>query len=171
MSDSVILAARLVTAYIGLGSNLQQPQQQVLRALKTLSELSLSRLLRRSPLYRTAPLGVPGQPDYVNAAALLETALGPLDLLDQLQRIEHEMGRRRDGVRWGARIIDLDLLLYDDRQMDHPRLQLPHPELHRRAFVLVPLADIAPADLKVPGQGALQELCAVCDTRQVTPIA
>ena len=167
----MIRTARSVAAYIGLGSNLQLPQQQVLRALKALSEVPFSRLLRRSPLYRTAPLGAPGQPDYVNAAALLETGLGPLDLLDHLQRIEHEMGRRRNGVRWGARVIDLDLLLYDDRQMDHPRLQLPHPELHRRAFVLIPLADIAPADLKIPGQGPLQELCAGCDTGEVAPIA
>ncbi len=159
------------SAYIGLGSNLRQPQRQVLGALEALSELPRTQLQRQSPLYHSPPLGVPGQPDYVNAAALLETALQPLELLDQLQCIEHEMGRRRDGERWGPRVIDLDLLLYGEQRMDHPRLQLPHPELHKRAFVLIPLADIAPTGLEIPGQGSLQALLANSDRRGVMPIA
>jgi len=156
-------AEAAVTAYVGLGANLADPRRQLLSALGHLRDLPRCRLCDHSPLYRTPPLGVPGQPDYVNAVARLQTTLAPLALLDRLQDIEARMGRVRDGVRWGPRVIDLDLLLFGDLSLQHPRLQLPHPEMRHRAFVLVPLADLAPADLAIPGQGPLAGLLEACD--------
>ncbi|HXH03734.1 MAG TPA: 2-amino-4-hydroxy-6-hydroxymethyldihydropteridine diphosphokinase [Candidatus Competibacteraceae bacterium] len=150
-----------VLAYIGLGANLEAPRRQVEAALEELAALPDSRLLARSPLYRSTPLGGPeGQPDYVNAAAAIETTLPPYALLDALQAIEQAHGRVRT-VRWGPRTLDLDLLLYGDLVQDDPRLILPHPRLHERAFVLYPLHDIAPA-LVVPGRGTLAELLERC---------
>lgn len=155
-------------AYVGLGANLDDPAGQLRRALKALSNLPACRLLRHSSLYRTPPLGPPGQPDYVNAAALLETELTPLELLDALQGIERAQGRRRDGERWGPRTLDLDLLLFGSRVLDSERLRLPHPQMHRRAFVLIPLAEIAPADLRIPGAGVLGELLRECNREGIT---
>jgi 2-amino-4-hydroxy-6-hydroxymethyldihydropteridine diphosphokinase len=143
--------------YIGLGSNLEGPRGQVERALEELAGLPQSRLLRHSRLYRSAPLGPEGQPDYINAVAALETALSPLDLLDELQRIETLHGRVR-GERWGARTLDLDLLLFGEERIELPRLKVPHPEMANRAFVLIPLAEIAPAGLVIPGLGSLDRL-------------
>ncbi len=140
-------------ACIGLGSNLDDPVRQVDSALSELADLPLTRLLRHSSLYRSAPMGPADQPDYVNAAALLETALEPLELLDALQAIEAAHGRRR-AQRWGPRTLDLDLLVYADLRLDHPRLVLPHPGIGERAFVLVPMAEIVP-DMMIPGVGAL----------------
>lgn len=145
-----------VEAFIGLGSNLERPVEQVRAALLELARLPRSRLLRRSPLYRSAPQGGPAQPDFVNAVALLETGLDPLPLLDALQAIEQRHGRVR-AERWGPRTLDLDLLLYGDRTIDDERLRVPHARLHERAFVLVPLHDIAP-DLVLPGLGPV-DLC------------
>ncbi len=147
---------RSVTAYIGLGSNLEDPVQQVQRALVELAAIPATRLLRQSSLYRSPPLGPPDQPDYINAVAELSTTLQPLELLDELQHIENAHGRVR-GIRWGARTLDLDLLLYGDRRIDESRLILPHPGLALRAFVLVPLLEIAPA-LDVPGVGPVKLL-------------
>lgn len=157
-------------AYIGIGSNLRDPLRQVHKALRALAELPVSRLLEQSSCYRTTPLGPPGQSDYVNAAALLETELGPLELLDALQAVERSHGRSRGGKRWGPRTLDLDLLLYGGRTMASERLRLPHPEMHRRGFVLVPLADIAPATLPIPGAGRLQELLLACDNTGIVPL-
>lgn len=157
-------------AYVGLGSNLQDPGRQVSSALDALAGVPYSHLRRRSRLYCTPPLGPPGQPDYVNAAALLDTGLSPLELLDALQALERSRGRRGGGERWGPRTLDLDLLLFSDRIMNSERLCLPHPEMHRRAFVLVPLADIAPPDLLVPGKGVLNELLQACDCSCVVPL-
>ena len=157
-------------AYIALGGNLQDPTSQVSSALDALGSIPRSRLEARSALYRTAPMGAPGQPDYINAAARLVTDLEHLALLDQLLGIEQRMGRQRDGSRWGPRVIDLDLLLYDQRRLDHPRLSLPHPELHNRAFVLIPLADVAPSDLRIPGQNSLGELVKSFDRDSVTVV-
>lgn len=140
-------------ACIGLGSNLDDPVRQVDSALSELADLPLTRLLRHSSLYRSAPMGPADQPDYVNAAALLETALEPLELLDALQAIEAAHGRRRM-LRWGPRTLDLDLLAYGDLSLAHPRLVLPHPGIGERAFVLVPMAEIVP-DMMIPGVGAL----------------
>jgi len=146
-----------VTAYVGLGANLQDPAAQVRRALDELASIPHSRLLSRSHLYKSPPLGPAGQPDYVNAVAALETTRAPLEFLAELRAIETRHGRQRDGTRWGPRTLDLDILLYGDRVMDTPELTLPHPGLHERAFVLYPLFDVAP-ELVVPGRGSVREL-------------
>jgi len=159
-----------VTAYIGLGANLDGPQRQVERAIAELAVLPDSRLVAVSTLYRTAPVGPGAQPDYVNAAARLSTRLDPVALLTALQGIERAHGRVRDGTRWGPRTLDLDLLLYDDLRCDLPGLNLPHPELHRRAFVLVPLLDIAPPGLRVPGRGRLEDLARALPQNDIVPL-
>lgn len=158
------------TAYIGLGANLDDPVRQVREALAQLAALPRTELLARSPLYRTAPVGPPGQPDYVNAVARLVTELSPQALLDALQAIERLHGRRRDGIRWGPRTLDLDILLYGALRLDAPGLRIPHPEMTRRAFVLVPLADVAPAGLPIPGAGCLSELLSRCDREGIEPL-
>ena len=138
-------------AFIALGANLADPAHQIRAALESLSRLPDSRLLRASSLYRTAPVGVAGQPDFINAVALVETTLAPRDLLAALFAIEAEFGRRRD-YHNAPRTLDLDLLLYDDLVLDGAELQLPHPRMHLRAFVLAPLLEIAPASI-IPGRG------------------
>jgi len=150
-------------AYIGLGSNLADPRAQVERALQSLARLPQTRLLRSSRLYRSAPWGVLDQPEFINAAAALDTALSPHDLMQALLGIEREAGRDRGGERWGPRILDLDLLQYGALRLAEPGLQLPHPHLHERAFVLLPLAEIAP-HLDVPGRGPISALLANIDT-------
>ncbi len=147
----------LVSAWIGLGSNLDDPRGQLRRAAAALAELPQSRLVALSGHYGSSPLGPQDQPDYVNAAARLDTALEPLALLDALQAIENAQGRVR-ARRWGERTLDLDLLLYGRQRIDLPRLQVPHPGLPQRAFVLCPLAEIAGEGLPVPGFGRLGEL-------------
>lgn len=146
-----------VTAYVGLGANLDDPAAQVRRAFNELGELPGTRLTARSPLYRTPPLGPPVQPDYVNAVAALSTELAPLELLAALRAIEKKHGRVRDDTRWGPRTLDLDLLLFGELVLDSPELTLPHPGLHVRAFVLYPLVDVAPA-LVIPGRGSARGL-------------
>jgi 2-amino-4-hydroxy-6-hydroxymethyldihydropteridine diphosphokinase len=121
-----------------------------------LEALSGTRVRRRSSLYRTAPVGEPDQPDFINAVVQIETTLDPLELLAGLLAIERRHGRVRNS-RNAPRTLDLDLLLYDDRTMDAPGLQLPHPRMHERAFVLLPLAEIAP-DLSIPGRGLVAAL-------------
>ena len=138
-------------AYIALGANLDDPLGQLRAALDTLAALPGSRLLRASSFYRTAPVGAPGQPDYLNAVAALETTLAPETLLAALLAIEHDFGRQR-AYRNAPRTLDLDLLLHDAQSIDTPRLSLPHPRMHLRAFVLVPLCEIAP-DCRIPGRG------------------
>ncbi len=152
----------MMEAYIGLGSNLGEPRGQIERALDALRKLPLTALLRCSPLYRNPALD-PGQPDYVNGVAALETALPPLALLQRLQAIEREQGRERQ-VRWGPRTLDLDILLYGDEVMEHPLLVLPHPRIAERDFVLYPLADIAPERV-IPGKGRVRALKAACPDR------
>lgn len=148
-----------VRAYIGIGSNLDNPVAQVQRAFQALDDLPACANIACSPLYRTAPVGgPPGQPDYINAVAALDTVLTADDLLKALQALETVQGRIR-AVRWGARTLDLDLLLYGQMTRNDPWLILPHPRLHQRAFVLQPLHDIAP-NLTIPGRGALTELLA-----------
>ena len=160
----------MITAYIGLGSNLDEPGAQVERALCELDALPLTRLVARSRLYRTAPWGGIAQPDFINAVARLETGLDAQALMRALLTIERRAGRRRDGERNGPRVLDLDLLLYGDQRIADADLQVPHPRLHERAFVLVPLAEIAP-DLAVPGQGRVDELLARVDaTHAVVPL-
>lgn len=138
-----------VPAYVGLGSNLEDPVQQVRAGLEALARIPRTRLVARSHLYLNPPMGPPGQPDFVNAVAGLLTCLSAEALLGEMQAIEDAQGRRRDGARWGPRILDLDLLLFGSVCMDGERLTLPHPGLPERAFVLTPLREIAPA-LRTP---------------------
>ncbi len=139
-------------AFVALGANLADPVVQVRAALEALTQLPESRLLRASSLYRTAPVGIHGQPDFINAVAALETSLAPQALLTALFAIEAQFGRRRD-YRHAPRTLDLDLLLYESKTFDTPELQLPHPRMHLRAFVLAPLVEIAP-DCTIPGRGS-----------------
>lgn len=158
-------AAAAVRAYVGLGSNLNGPLQQVSGAMAALSALPATRCLARSSLYRSPPLGEAAQPDYINAVVLLETGLPAHDLLRALQRIEEDQGRvRRAGERWGPRTLDLDLLLYGEEHFDDPQLTVPHPELSRRDFVLYPMSEIDP-DLVIPGLGSLRECLQRCPRR------
>ena len=138
-------------AYVALGANLGDPVAQIRHALEALARLPACRLLRASSLYRTAPVGIRNQPDFINAVAALETTLPPQALLDALLAVEADFGRRRDYPN-APRTLDLDLLLYDDQTIDAPGLKLPHPRLHLRAFVLAPLLEIAP-DCDIPGRG------------------
>ena len=158
-----------VHAYVGLGSNLENPIQQVSDALIELNEIPQTRLLKQSQLYRSDPVDPPGQPDYINAVALLETALEPLDLLDALQSIENAHQRRRI-QHWGPRTLDLDLLLYADQQIDLERLQVPHPHKTEREFVLYPLAEIAP-EIELPNGIPLQQLLTKCPLGTLAPVA
>lgn len=138
-------------AYIALGANLGDPASTLHAAFGALANLPDSRVIRCSSLYRTAPVGIVDQPEFVNAVALLETTLMPQALLEELLDIERRFGRLR-AEKNGPRTLDLDLLLYDDQFLDLPELTLPHPRLHLRAFVLQPLAELAP-DLRLPGRG------------------
>ena len=148
-------------AFIGAGSNLDDPVAHVRQALVELDTIECSRCVSRSSLYLSPPMGPKDQPDYVNAVASMETHLSPLQLLEALLSIERRHGRIRDKLRWGPRTLDLDLLLYDAEVIRHERLIVPHPGLHERAFVLYPLLEIAP-ELHVPGHGALGALLAEC---------
>lgn len=149
-------------AYIGLGSNLADPQQQLRGALRALAELPQTRLVAVSSLYASDPLGPADQPRYVNAVAALDTDLQPLDLLDALQRIELAQGRERKAERWGPRTLDLDILLFGERLIDEPRLKVPHYHMQARPFVLYPLAEIAPAGLALADGRRLADLLAAC---------
>jgi 2-amino-4-hydroxy-6-hydroxymethyldihydropteridine diphosphokinase len=150
------------TAYVGLGSNLEEPRRQILGAFEALAAIPRTRVAQRSRLYRTPPWGKLDQPAFVNAVAKLETRLAPRDLLDALQAIERGAGRERT-ERWGPRVLDLDLLLHGEVVVDVPGLRLPHPNLHERAFVLVPLAEIAP-QLRLPPIGpCVADLLAAVD--------
>lgn len=144
----------MARAYVALGANLGDPAAQIESAISRMSQLPQTRLLARSQLYRTAPLGPGGQPDYCNAVVALDTGLAPEPLLDALQSIETDLGRVR-GEHWGARHLDLDLLLHGDTLCASSRLSLPHPQLAHRRFVLQPLAEIAPG-LELPGHGAIE---------------
>jgi len=151
-----------VTTYIGLGSNLERPVEQIKRALQQLAEIPQSRMISHSPIYRSSPMGPADQPDYINAVAVLVTTLAPLELLDALQAIEQQHGRIRGEQRWGPRTLDLDILLYGEQQIDNDRLIVPHPGLGERNFVLYPLCDVAGENLNIPGLGLLGQLKYVC---------
>jgi len=156
----------MVAAYVGVGSNLSDPIYQVKAAMSELGELPSSRLLCRSSLYRSKPVGPPSQPDYINAVCALETTLLPEFLLLALQAIEHAQGRVRLGERWGPRVIDLDILMYGDWVVDKENLQIPHPELLKRAFVVVPLAEIAP-DLILPSGESILTIRESCSMESI----
>ena len=140
------------TAYVGLGSNLQQPLHQLLKAFDALSALPRTQMLARSSLYRSAPVGKIDQPDFVNAVAALRTGLAPGELLQAVLQLEAQQGRVRSQPN-APRTLDLDLLLFDAQIIHQPGLDVPHPRMHERAFVLRPLLDIAPA-VRIPGRGA-----------------
>ncbi|WP_455198747.1 2-amino-4-hydroxy-6-hydroxymethyldihydropteridine diphosphokinase [Kaarinaea lacus] len=150
--------------YIGIGSNLDGPIRQVRRAIDELDTLPQTRCLARSSLYQSEPLVVEGsselQPDYINAVVKLETGLDPWTLLRELHHLEAVRGRVRE-KRWGPRPLDLDLLLYDQRELADSELTVPHPGLYDRNFVLYPLAEITP-DLVIPGAGDIGGLLARC---------
>jgi 2-amino-4-hydroxy-6-hydroxymethyldihydropteridine diphosphokinase len=144
-------------AYIGVGSNLDDPGAQVRRACAKLAELPSTRLVLTSPIYVSSPFGPVKQPDFANAVAGILTQLDPLALLAGLHSIEAAQGRPKERERWGPRVIDLDVLVYGRERLADPRLTLPHPGIVERNFVLYPLADIAP-DLDIPGLGRVIEL-------------
>nr|WP_240900845.1 2-amino-4-hydroxy-6-hydroxymethyldihydropteridine diphosphokinase [Thioalkalivibrio sp. XN8] len=157
-------------AYVGLGSNLDDPAGQLRRALASLAGLPATRLLCASSFYRSPPLGPASQPDYLNAVAGLLTTLPPLELLAALQAIETAQGRRRDGERWGPRTLDLDLLLHGGARLASAALTLPHPGLRERAFVLVPLAEIAPG-LRLPDGALVARLAGAVDAAGLQRLA
>jgi 2-amino-4-hydroxy-6-hydroxymethyldihydropteridine diphosphokinase len=156
-----VFIEKVTTAFIALGSNLADPAGQVRSALSELARLPNTSLVRASSLYRNPPAGGMDQPEYVNAVAQVETRMGPHELLDGLLGIERAHGRVREYPN-APRTLDLDIALYGDRVVDEPGLVVPHPRMLQRAFVLVPLAEIAP-DARVPGHGRVADLAASLD--------
>ncbi len=152
-------------AYVGVGSNLDEPRRQVAQALGELDGIPATRVVKRSSLYRSAPVGHAAQPEFVNAVAALDTTLDPESLLGELQAIEARHGRRRSFAN-APRTLDLDLLLYDDARQRSARLTLPHPRMHERAFVLKPLLELEP-EIAIPGRGRAQDLLAACAGQRV----
>jgi 2-amino-4-hydroxy-6-hydroxymethyldihydropteridine diphosphokinase len=150
------------SCYIGLGSNIEGPRDQVIQAISELAELPSSTLSKTSSLYQSKPLGLQDQPDFINAVAELETSLSVRKLLSYLQEIESNHHRSRE-IHWGPRTLDLDILLYDAVEIDNADLKIPHPEIRNRNFVLIPLYEIA-VELTIPGMGKLAEL-----VRQIDP--
>ena len=138
----------MATVFLGLGTNLGDRAENIREALDLLSGYEDIRLIRESFLYETVPIGYTDQPDFLNAVAEIQTDLPPAELLDITLGIEKEIGRARN-LRWGPRVIDIDILIYDHVTVDTPELIIPHPRMMERAFVLVPLAEIAP-DLELP---------------------
>lgn len=148
-------------AYIALGSNLDNPKMQIQGALAELDEIEDSRLLQTSSLYASAPWGYANQPDFINAVASIETELPPRRLLEELLKIETWHGRERAFLN-SPRTLDLDIALYGEEIVVEENLTIPHPRMHERAFVLAPLAEIAP-QIVIPGQGAIAQLLARCN--------
>jgi 2-amino-4-hydroxy-6-hydroxymethyldihydropteridine diphosphokinase len=155
-------------AYVGLGSNLAEPQLQVEHALSELAALPRTHLLARSSLYRSTPVGYAAQPDFINAVAALDTALEARELLRQLQAIERRHARSRSFAN-APRTLDLDLLLFGDERIAEPALAVPHPRMHERAFVLEPLVEIAP-QARIPGHGRAVDCAAQCRKQKVERI-
>ena len=159
----------MTRVFVALGGNLGDTHAQLRRALDALAGLPHTRLLAQSRFFRTPPWGLREQPPFLNAAAMLDTGLAPHELLDALLTIEQAAGRVRNGERWGPRTLDLDLLHMDGVLMHDDRLTLPHPRIAERAFVLLPLAELAP-DLELPGQGRVDVLLAAIDTTGCDPL-
>jgi 2-amino-4-hydroxy-6-hydroxymethyldihydropteridine diphosphokinase len=150
-----------VIAYVGLGSNLAEPAVQIASARSALVNVDGVRELAFSSLYHSLPMGPQDQPDYVNAVMCVETDLLPFDFLHCLQKIENNQGRIRKGQRWGARTLDLDILMYGDQEIDEPDLIVPHLGISERSFVLYPLFEIAPI-LFIPGKGVISDMVEKC---------
>ena len=146
-----------IRAYIAIGSNLDDPVAQVKEAIEELDMLPDTILAERSSLYTSKPMGPQDQPDYVNAVVGLDTLLSPEDLFARMVKIEDLAGRVRDNEKWGPRVLDLDLLLYGKNKIQTAELTVPHPGLHERDFVIIPLAEIA-GNLNIPGHGLLSTL-------------
>ena len=159
----------MTIAYIGLGSNLADPQSQVETALRELDSVPRSHVIARSSLYRSAPIGYAAQPDFINAVAALDTQLDAPGLLDEIKAIEARHARARSFAN-APRTLDLDLLLFGDERIMQPALQVPHPRMHERAFVLEPLVEIAP-DARIPGRGPAAEWRDRCPDQKVERIA
>ncbi|HPR06410.1 MAG: 2-amino-4-hydroxy-6-hydroxymethyldihydropteridine diphosphokinase [Zoogloeaceae bacterium] len=157
-----------VNAFIGLGANLGDPVTAIAEACEALAALPDTRFVARSGNYRTAPVGVSGQPDYINAVAQIDTRLSPMALLVALMDIETRHGRTRD-FTMAPRTLDLDVLLYGDQQIALPGLHVPHPRMHQRAFVLVPLAELAPTQ-EIPGIGRVDQLLAAVADQVIAPL-
>ena len=155
-------------AYVGIGSNLADPRQQVEQAIAALRTLPRTSLVARSSLYRSAPLGTVPQPDFINAVAALATGLDVTELFQRLQAIESGQGRIR-GVRWGPRVIDLDLLVFADALIASAELTVPHPGIAERNFVLLPLQEIAP-DLIIPGLGRVADIAVNRDEPRISRV-
>ncbi len=154
-------AAERVIAYLGLGSNLANPALQITSARIAIAAIAGVEELAFSSLYRSLPMGPQDQPDYVNAVMCIATSLPPMDLLHRLQQIENDQGRVRKTERWGARTLDLDVLVYGEQMIELPNLIVPHVGIRDRAFVLHPLYEIAP-ELLIPGKGNIADLLAQC---------
>lgn len=148
------------TVFVGLGSNIAGPREQVSQAMQELATLQQVRIVKRSSLYRSAPVGYLDQPDFINAVVQLHTTLSPRDLLDALLALEQRCGRTREFIN-APRTLDLDVLLYDDIQHHEHGLTIPHPQMHLRAFVLLPLLEIAP-DSFIPGIGPVIDVAQRC---------
>jgi 2-amino-4-hydroxy-6-hydroxymethyldihydropteridine diphosphokinase len=155
-----------VRAYIGIGSNLSNPVAQVLEAVDELGMIPDTILVKRSSLYSGKPMGPADQPDFVNAVVSLDTLLSAEELHRTLVSIEDQQGRSRDGEQWGPRIIDLDLLLYGNSIIDTETLTVPHPGMHERDFVIIPLEEIA-GNVKIPGRGFLYSLINKCQSHSL----
>ena len=155
---------------VGLGSNLDGPARQLEIAFELLESMSCSEVLRRSSLYRSAPFGGVEQPDFVNAAAAMTTSLDAREFLIELQSIERSRGRERGGVRWGPRVLDLDLLAYGDARISEEGLDVPHPGIADRNFVLLPLREIAP-DFDIPGLGRVRDIAVNEEEPRISRIA
>ena len=167
-SDTNLHAVR-ASVFVALGSNMDHPAIHVQRALRDIDELPETALVKVSSLYETVPIGFKDQPPFVNAVAQVATTLSPHDLLTRLHLIEVQHGRDRQNVeKNGPRTLDLDILLFDALEIDARGLTLPHPRMHERAFVMVPLVDIA-GDVVIPGRGVASKLLAALDTAGVTP--
>ncbi len=148
--------------YLGLGSNLENPAQQIRLARQCIAKQVNIEELAFSSLYSSPPMGPQDQPDYVNAVMSVNTDLSAGALLKQLHQIENDFGRDREGERWGARTLDLDILLYADQQIDQPDLKVPHIGISERAFVMYPLSEIAPSDMMIPGKDTVKNLLSDC---------
>ena len=159
----------MTQVFVGLGANIGDPREQLKAAISALAGLPDTRLTATSSLYRSAPLEFADQPDFLNAVAQLDTGLAPEALLDGLQGIENRLGRVRP-FPGAPRTLDLDLLLYGDQRFSSPRLSVPHPRMHERAFVLRPLTEIAP-EASIPGRGKARDLLAACAAQRAERIA